>query len=241
MQDLAARGVAVAAITPDASPALAAFARRHDIGYPLLSDHDGRVIRGYGLLNPNIPQDHPRQSRWLPFPGVMLIGPDRRIRRKQFTGDLRRRPAGQNLLLQDVDDMAPVARAANRRVTAELHVATTKVYPGQDVALRVRFSVQEGWHVYAPGAEPYTPLTLATTAPPRFALAEIRMPEGDTLELAALGESVPVLSGSFDIDAVLQVPWSPPPSMFAEIAPAVARRHLPVGRHDVELEIAFQP
>jgi hypothetical protein len=239
-QDLSARGVTVAAITPDAPRALAAFAQRHHITYPLLSDADGRVIRLFGLLNPNIPKDHPRQSRWLPFPGIMLIGPDRSIRRKHFTGDLRRRAAGQNVLFDIGDDRGPVAGTGTAHVTVDIRSATTRVYPGQDVALRVRVSVDDGWHVYAPGAAPYTGLGLSLTAPPRFALTDVRIPDGEVLELVGLGESVPVLSGAFDIEAVLQVPWSPPPSMFAEIAPAVERRHLPVGHHDVELEIALQ-
>jgi peroxiredoxin Q/BCP len=46
--DLAAEGVDVVGISPDPPDLQAAFDRKHDLGFPLLSDPDHRVAEAYG-------------------------------------------------------------------------------------------------------------------------------------------------------------------------------------------------
>lgn len=239
--ELERHGIALAAITPDPVEVLASFARHHDIGFPLLSDLGGAVITSFGLLNPNIPTDHPRQRRGMPFPGAMLIGRDGRIRSKHFTGDLRHRAAAQNVLMDMPVATAPTAATADPPIAVALRVAATTVFPGQDIALRLSIAIEDGWHVYGPDAPaPYTGLGVSIVPSSRFSLSALQLPQGAVVEFANSGEALPVQSGAFEIDATLRVPWSPPPSMFAEIAPAVARRQLEVGDHHLAIEVAYQ-
>ena len=49
-------------MTPDPVEILARFSDRYEIDYPMLSDRGGVVVEQYGILNPNIPRDHPIQA-----------------------------------------------------------------------------------------------------------------------------------------------------------------------------------
>jgi peroxiredoxin len=57
-QQLASKGIGIAAITYDSSELLAKFAARKGISYPLLGDSDSKMIRAFGILNDNFPPDH---------------------------------------------------------------------------------------------------------------------------------------------------------------------------------------
>jgi peroxiredoxin len=47
-------GVRIAAISYDSPDILAAFAQKHAIGYPLLSDQSSEVIQRFGIFNFNL-------------------------------------------------------------------------------------------------------------------------------------------------------------------------------------------
>lgn len=49
LTEFAARGLAVAGISPDAPEALKRFDEKHGLGFPLLSDADHRVAEAYGV------------------------------------------------------------------------------------------------------------------------------------------------------------------------------------------------
>ena len=51
VDELQAQGIGIAAISYDSEEVLADFSQRRNITFPLLSDHDSRVITEYGLLN----------------------------------------------------------------------------------------------------------------------------------------------------------------------------------------------
>jgi len=47
-------GLRIAAVSYDSPEALQAFAEKHGIGFPLLSDGDSALIRSFGIFNNNI-------------------------------------------------------------------------------------------------------------------------------------------------------------------------------------------
>jgi len=58
-------------VSYDSPEILERFAEKYKIGYPLLSDKGSKVIREFGILNSNVPPDHPFYG--IPFPGFFFI------------------------------------------------------------------------------------------------------------------------------------------------------------------------
>jgi peroxiredoxin len=59
-------GVRIAAISYDSQEILAAFAQKHSIGFPLLSDKGSHVIRKFSIFNFNMAPD--LRSHGVPHP-----------------------------------------------------------------------------------------------------------------------------------------------------------------------------
>jgi peroxiredoxin len=76
-----AHGVNAASITYDSREVLEAFGTAYNIEFPLLSDVGSKVIRAFGILNTNVPEDH-KMMYGMPFPGDYLIAPDGTVRDK---------------------------------------------------------------------------------------------------------------------------------------------------------------
>jgi peroxiredoxin len=89
-QRFAALGVAVAAMSYDPVPVLAAFHADHELGYPLLRDEDTRHFTAYGVLNPRYQPDH--SAYGIPLPGVLLVSPRGEVLAKFAEPDYRERP-----------------------------------------------------------------------------------------------------------------------------------------------------
>src|SRR5207237_2527878 len=134
---------------PDAVPILQAFAAAHGVGYPLLSDVGGNVIRAFGVLNPNIPPN-PRQATGQPFPGHFLIAPEGVVLAKAFTGDLRHRVSGSALVLEYSDSsVEPTATVESEILRAHVSLSSQRLFGGQEIAVVVDLEILDGWHIYA--------------------------------------------------------------------------------------------
>ena len=68
--------------------------------FPCLSDNGSVVIREFGILNSNIPKDHPFYG--IPFPGDYLISPDGVIQAKYFLPDYQTRVASSEILVNEL-------------------------------------------------------------------------------------------------------------------------------------------
>ena len=107
MPTLRDAGVALFAISYDSIEILSAFARKHGIAFPLLSDHSSRVIRQLGLVNERVQDDHahygiasnPRHTG-LPYPGVFALDERGIIVQKRFHESYRVRDTGVGLVDQ---------------------------------------------------------------------------------------------------------------------------------------------
>jgi hypothetical protein len=235
--------VRVAAVTPDPAGILASFADAHHIRYPLLSDIGGKVIERFGLLNPNIPPN-PRQAPGIPFPGQFLLSPDGVVQAKAFTGDLRHRVTGSALVLEQLGDTTrePDATIEAGVVHAAVTLSTTRLFGGQEAALVVDMQIAHGWHVYGSGApEPYLPLAIELDAERTLlATQSFTLPEPSWITFGATGERLPVHDGALRFTGRARLRWSPPPSLFAGLEDAVARRAIAPGRYDLSCTLTFQ-
>ena len=103
--NLEAEGIALFAISYDSVEILRAFADKHGIRFPLLSDEGSHVIRELGLINEHVQEDHavygikpsPRHVD-LPYPGVFVLDKAGTIAQKRFHTSYRERDTGGALL-----------------------------------------------------------------------------------------------------------------------------------------------
>lgn len=154
------RGGALFAVSYDPVDALAAFAARHGITYPLLSDEGSRVIRALGLLD-----ERAEPHRFgIAYPGTFTLDEHGRVAAKHFEQSHRVRPAPASVLerLPAGAGTPAVAAATERdgvRVTAWLGQATYR--PWQLLHLHVTLDVAAGLHVHgAPVPDGYTALAV---------------------------------------------------------------------------------
>jgi peroxiredoxin len=81
-QAFADAGIGLVAITYDSPEQQQAFAERHGITVPILSDVDTLSFRTLGILNPDY---QPGDTAYgIPYPGMIIIAPDGRVVGKLF-------------------------------------------------------------------------------------------------------------------------------------------------------------
>jgi hypothetical protein len=204
-------GIHAAAITYDARETLQVFSEAYHIGYPLLSDVGSRVIRAFGILNTNIPEDH-AMMYGIPWPGNYLIAPDMTVQDKLFLRDYQLRPSAAAVLLRHVPDA--VSGIATEITTDVLHatirLSTDRCFPGQELAVGLTVRLTPGWHVYGSlVAGPYQALAL-TFESPIVAEYSLTLPPPTPVLLTALGETLPVYTGDIQAVGSLRIAWSPP-------------------------------
>ena len=90
MGTLKALGYNLAAVTYDRVSALALFADRAGIGYPLLSDEGSRIIKALDLFD----SDQAESTPWygVARPMILVVGPEGIVRQRFSTRGYRDRP-----------------------------------------------------------------------------------------------------------------------------------------------------
>jgi len=89
-EPLAARGYGLAAISYDPPPALASFAARQAIRYPLLSDGGSRMIDAYGIRDSQYPVGN--FAHGVPRPAIFVLDTRGVVRGKLAEDSYRNRP-----------------------------------------------------------------------------------------------------------------------------------------------------
>ncbi len=205
------KGINVASITYDSREALAGFAATYRIQYPMLSDAGSKVIRSFGILNTNIPEDHPMMYG-IPFPGDFLLGPDGVVRDKRFLPDYQYRPTASEVLLKNfgVGVGGSAAEIRTEELAAEVTLSSERAFTGQELAVVVKFSLKSGWHIYGQPLPAQYTATSVTFDDELLAAQELEFPPARPMALKALGETLPVYEGEFRAQGRLRLRWSPP-------------------------------
>jgi hypothetical protein len=191
-------GVRIAAVSYDSQEILKGFAEKQGIGYPLLSDHDSAVIRRFGIFNSNIAPG--LRAHGVPHPVNYLVAPDGILIRKYFVPNYQHRVTASAVVLREfgtVGEDAATVTLRNSVLRVEIGLSGGKAFAGQEISFFARFKLEPGWHVYG------TPLPDAYTATsiifdePIIVRQSFGLPEAQPMEIAALGETLPVYEGSF--------------------------------------------
>ncbi|MBI5830150.1 MAG: redoxin domain-containing protein [Chloroflexi bacterium] len=204
LETLNRNGIRAFAISPDSQAVLRKFAQKYEITYPLLSDEGSHVIRAFGILNTNIPEDH----EWygVPYPGVYAVGRDGRVFDKSFIANHRIRES-VNDLLQGSFRVADLERGEAQVVTtphlaARAYFASPTIRKGQLTTLTVDISLADGLHIYGrPLPEGHIPVELTLDENEALSLRQVVYPEPEGVEVEALGERLPAYTGGLAIRA----------------------------------------
>jgi hypothetical protein len=201
------------------------------------------VIRAYGLLNTEIPEGGRVQGNNLPYPGQLLLAPDRTVLAKEFTGDLRHRPSGAMLVSRNLGAPAVGARAqlADPVCRIETALSSERAFGGQVIGLSVEVEVAEKWHVYGAGAPANYQAFDVILDDELVESVRLEAPAPTVVELPALGETVPVHEGRFTAHATVQLRWRPAASIhtFNGLESFKALR-IPAGEKVLRGSVAFQ-
>lgn len=159
---------------------LGAFAAKHTIGYPLLSDEGSHVIRRLGLINERVQEDHaaygikpdPRHTN-LPYPGIFALDASGVIVSRRFHESYRERDGGASLLAQSLGILDPAPDQAEGS-------------PGQPVVVRAwldspTYSFFQRLHVHVelrpgPGVSVATPPTVRVSEIPGVEVGAVTWP-----------------------------------------------------------------
>src|SRR5215469_213937 len=170
--NLAATGVALFAISYDSVDVLRDFAALHGITYPLLSDVGSHAMRGLGLINERVQEDHavygiqPNARHVnLPYPGAFFLDRDGLVAQKRFYESYRERDTGTGLIAQTlgiIDEPSARVVATNSPVTVRAWLDSPTYVFFQRLMLTVEVSIESGFCVCAePSRDGVTPLSIA--------------------------------------------------------------------------------
>ena len=164
------------------------FAAAHGITYPLLSDEGSRVMRGLGLINERVQEDHaaygimpdPRHVG-LPYPGAFVLDRDGIVVRKRFHESYRERDTGAGLVAHALGIVAepsmPVEMSSGPGITVRAWLDSPTYVFFQRLVLTVEVSIAAGRHVYGgPAGDGLTPLSIAIDAVDGLEAGPVRWP-----------------------------------------------------------------
>lgn len=193
----------VFAVSPEPAAAIARFADRHGVAFPLLSDADSAVIRRFGILNAGVPADHPRHG--IPHPGAYLTDAGGRVAQKHFDGDYRVRDSAATVLSGGVgawiDPAAYPSARGGAAVSATL--AGRVLRPHRRAHLLVRIALPAGRHAYGePVPAGLVAARVTVEGPPELEAGEPLAPPTRPFRVEGVAEPLHV----FDGEAVFRVP-----------------------------------
>jgi hypothetical protein len=200
-------GLGLIAVSYDSPDILKAFAERHGITYPLLTDAGSTVIDAWGLRN----EAARGREVGVPYPGTFILDRDLRVVERAFEQAYQERSTAAGLLAR-IGGAVPAAAPAEitgGQMTATLGVSDDTVAPGQRVTLIIDLKPLPKMHVYAPGQQGYLPVSIALDPSPDFRAQPPVFPAPGTYFFAPLKETVKVYATPIRITQSLTVALTP--------------------------------
>ena len=212
MQEFAAAGVAVYALSYDEPDALTDFAKAHKITYTLVPDPKSDVIRSFGILNTLI-EPHDKPWYGIPYPGTYVINAEGSITHKFFDNNLAVR-AGPEQLLRAIQGQPLLEPAATDQTPDEVKVNVTldgdALVATVQRDLVISFQVPAGRHVYAdPAPEGSVAATVVLDDNKHLVQRPLVRPASVKHRLAGTDENFEVHDGAFELRLPLTISGRP--------------------------------
>jgi len=197
-------GYGIAALSYDKPEALAHFAKRKNIGYPLLSDPESKVIQGWGILN----EKANGFAKGIPHPGLFIVNANGIVEAKYFEDDYTERMTVAAILAGRFQQPQPSARATieKPRIKLTTSASTAVVKPGQRVRLEIEAVLADGLHAYAPGApSDFIPVSWTVAPSPAVKPADSLWPVPKQMILYGSPQKVPAYEGTIRISREITI------------------------------------
>jgi AhpC/TSA family/Disulphide bond corrector protein DsbC len=197
--DLARAGRTIVALSYDPPEVLRAFAAKHGITFPLLSDSGSAIIRRYGLLNTSVaPGD---RAYGVPNPGTFVLDRKGRIVAKHFEESYRERNTAGSITarLGAANDPAlpGAAKVSTPHLSLIAHASDETIAPGSRFSLILDVTPGPSMHVYAPPQKSYRAIALTITPREDVVIHPMTFPEAETYHFKPLNERVQVYRRAF--------------------------------------------
>lgn len=234
VKELRAKGLGLATISYDKVEPIAAFAKEHNITYPMLSDMGSVTIKRFGVLNPapewaiGPDKDDPAVQAevrkyvsvvgardfmvGIAFPGTFILDTQGRVKQRFFEDFYIERNTVSNLLIK-LGDKTDAAVAGIKISTAHLEITTyassSGIAPGDRFSVALDIEPHAKIHVYAPGAKGYRVIALAIEPNPQVRLLPMQYPASEIYFYKPLKERVPVFQKPFRLVQELVLDGTP--------------------------------
>ena len=185
-------GLGLAAISYDSVATLRDFANRKKITFPLLSDPDSRIIRGFGILNESVKPETLQYG--IPHPGTYVLDVKGRVVAKYFEEDMRERISASAILAGHFGEPVTASSASveAKHVALTTAASTAIAMPGHRILLSLEIDLPARMHVYAPGVKGYIPVEWNMDQAGGTKLQPVQFPKPEKLYLKAIKETAMV-------------------------------------------------
>lgn len=197
-ETIKAQGLGLVAISYDPPETLKAFADSRGIAFPLVSDPGSAIIKRYGLLNETM--DPKTRFYGVPHPGTFILDPRGVVVARYFEEAYQERYTAATILAaQGVD---PSGSGAVTASTPHLSVRasisdSTRVAPGERLAIVLQVTPRAGMHLYAPGKHTYQVVQLKIDPQPWLRVHDTQYPPSEIYHFKPLDERVEVYTKPF--------------------------------------------
>lgn len=206
-------GVGLAAISYDGAPVLREFASRKGISFPLLADHESKVIRAFGVANrryargalldvnteqiTDSPGDVPVYG--LAYPSVFVIDGRGKLLWRIVSETDELRLTGAAILERSIGVIADQSRNSlqNGRIQIAITASNTEAGLGNRLLIGLEFKMPPGFHFYGPGVgRSYHGLEWRMNASPCWYQSEPEYPRPQPRHFAFEEGELPVYAGN---------------------------------------------
>ena len=188
------------AVSYDSVDTLRAFAEKHAVTFPMLSDQGSKTITAWGILN----REAAGRTAGIPYPGTYVLDPKGVIVSRNFEEAYQERDSAASIiaaLKQSSATQTPGASKSDvlgKYLKLGLGATDAIAAPGHRIMLTVDLTPGPKIHVYAPGQASYIPIALKINDSPDWKAAAAVFPQS-TRFVDPVGERVQVYDRPFRI------------------------------------------
>jgi hypothetical protein len=210
LPDIKRAGLGLVAVSYDSQATLRAFADKHAITFPMLSDQGSKTITAWGILN----REATGRSAGVPYPGTYVLDTSGRIVSRNFEQAYQERDSAASIIaaLQQSAKPTPLGPAGSELLGryVKLRVGSTDpvAAPGHRITLTVDVTPGPKIHVYAPGQNGYISIALTMNPSPDFTSTPAKFPAARPF-VDPLGERVQVYDQPFRVSQDVTLTLTP--------------------------------
>lgn len=206
LPDIQKAGLGLLAVSYDSTATLRAFAEKHAITFPMLSDQGSKTITAWGILN----REATGRTAGIPYPGTYVLDAKGVIVSRNFEDAYQERDSAASIIAALRQSSSSASRGRpdaqlgagteliGRYLKLRLGATDTVAAPGHRISLTLDVTPGPKIHVYAPGQNGYIPITLKMNESPDFKALAPAFPRA-TPFVDPVGERVQVFDTPFRV------------------------------------------